>query len=66
MIFNSWNYDIRLVMKSLGFVLFVLVGQGHDEGEGSFKMKGEGVCRWKNDLADRKAKTVLTHWAMES
>ena len=52
-------------MKSLGFVLFVLVGQRHDEGEGSFKMKGEGVCRRRNDLADRKAKTVLTHWAME-
>ena len=32
-------------MKIFGFVLFVFVGQGHDEGEGSFKMKGEGVCR---------------------
>ena len=52
-------------MKSFGFVFFVLVGQRHDEGEGSFKMKGEGVCKRRNDLADRKAKTVLTHWAME-
>ena len=34
------NCDIRLVMKSLGFVFFVLVGQGHDEGEGSFKNEG--------------------------
>ena len=32
-------------MKILGFFLFVLVGQGHYESEGSFKMKGEGVCR---------------------
>ena len=55
-----------LVMKSLGFVLFVLVGQRHDEGEGNFKMKGEGFCRWRNDLDDRKEKTVLTHWDMES
>ena len=46
-------------MKSLGFVLFVLVGQGHDESEGSFKMKGEGVCRWRNDLADRKGKDIF-------
>ena len=53
-------------MKSLGFVLFVLVGQGNDEGEGSFKMMGEGVCKWRNGLADRKEKIVLTHWAMES
>ena len=31
------NCDIRLVMKSLGFFLFVLVGKGHGEGKGIFK-----------------------------
>ena len=43
-------------MKSIGFFCLFLVGQRHDEGERQLKIKGEDVCKWRNDLADRKGK----------
>jgi hypothetical protein len=34
-IFKDWNYDIRLVMKSMGLFCLFLVGRRHGEGESS-------------------------------
>ena len=44
-IFKDWNYDIRLVMKSMGLFCLFLVGKRHDEDERQFKIKGEDVCK---------------------